>query len=181
MLFSTFSQNLKMVRSKGLCGGLEISIPSTLKHETTSCVLITRGTERFVDEIHDHKNELRSSTELLSAFQKSEGKELCVEEEEEEESIRIKETCAHPITSRYGNKEACANNLSNTPSDSLFKKIIIPLRTKESGLLLTLILHTEELCRYKYPKSLQRWYVITIKTNENKMDHVNGTLWDRCC
>ena len=36
--------------------GLENSIPSTLKHETTSYVVITRGTERFVDEIHDHNN-----------------------------------------------------------------------------------------------------------------------------
>ena len=75
-----------------------------------------------MDEIHDHKNELRSSTELLSAFQKSEGRDPWVEEEE---SNSIKETCAHPITSRYGNKDACANNLSNPPSDSLFKKTII--------------------------------------------------------
>ena len=63
--------------------GLEISIPSTLKHL---------------------KNEIRSSTELLSAFQKSEGREPSVEEEEESNSI--KETCAHPVTSHYGNNEA---------------------------------------------------------------------------
>ena len=49
--------------------GLEISIPSTLKHETTSYVVITRQTERFVDELHDFNSEFRSSTELLSAFQ----------------------------------------------------------------------------------------------------------------
>ena len=41
--------------------GLEISIPSTIKHETTSCVVNTRETERLVDEIHDRRNELRSS------------------------------------------------------------------------------------------------------------------------
>ena len=135
--------------------------------------MITRGTNRFVDGTHDRKVELRPNTELLSALQKSEGRESCVEEP----NISNKETCAHPITSRYGNREACANSLSNPPNDSLFKKTVrLPfLRTKESGLLLTPTLRTEELCRYKYPKLLQRWYVITIKTNENKMDHIIGT------
>ena len=46
--------------------GLEIEIPSPRNHETTSHVMISRGTNRFVDEVHDHKVELRSSTELLS-------------------------------------------------------------------------------------------------------------------
>ena len=41
--------------------------------------MISTGTQRFVDEIHDHKKELRSSNELLTAFQKSEGKEPCME------------------------------------------------------------------------------------------------------
>ena len=149
--------------------GHEISIPSTLKHETTSYVVITEETERFVDEIHDHKDEIRSSTELLSAFQKSDGREPCVEEEE---SNSIKETCAHPFTSRYGNKEACANNLSNLPSDSLFKKtiiltnermwIVIDANPSHGGALLTQV-------------SKMVTKVITIKTNENKMDHIIGT------
>ena len=88
--------------------GLETSIPSTLKHL---------------------KNEIRSSTELLSAFQKSEGREPSVEEEEESNSI--KEICAHPVTSRYGNNEACVNNVSNLPSDSLFNKRIIPTNERK--------------------------------------------------
>ena len=36
------------------------------------------------------------------------------------ESNSIKETCAHPISSRYDNKEACANNLSSPPKRSSF-------------------------------------------------------------
>ena len=32
--------------------------------------------ERVLDEIHDHKSELRPNTELLSALQKSEGENL---------------------------------------------------------------------------------------------------------
>ena len=58
--------------------GLEISIPSTLKHETTSYVVTTRGTEHFVDETHDHKNELRPGTELLNSqpFRNQKGENL---------------------------------------------------------------------------------------------------------
>ena len=88
--------------------GLEIAIPSTHNHEATSYVIITRGTQQFVDEVHDHKDELRPSTELLSALQKSEGS--------------INETCAYHVTSRYGNKEVCANNLSSPPSGSFVQK-----------------------------------------------------------
>ena len=47
------------------------------------------------------------------------------------------------------------------------------LRMKESGSLLTPTVHTEEICLYKSPRWLQRWYVITIKMNENKTDHDN--------
>ena len=76
------------------------------------------------DEVNDHKVELRPSTELLSAHLKSEGRESCVEES----NIRNNETCALHVTSRYGNKEACGNNLSSPPSrSSLFKKTIVPM------------------------------------------------------
>ena len=98
--------------------GLQISITSTLNPLETSYVVISRETERFVDDIHDHKQELRSSDELLTAFQKSERKEPCMEEGG---SNRTKETYAPK-----GNKETCANSLSNPTSDSLFKKTVIP-------------------------------------------------------
>ena len=72
--------------------------------------MISRETERFCGyENHDYKKELRSSNDLPTAFQKSEGKELCMVEGE---SNRMKETCANP--------------LSNPLSDSLSKKIVIP-------------------------------------------------------
>ena len=48
------------------------------------------------------------------------------------------------------------------------------LRSKGSRSLLTPILRTEELCRYKIPNWLSGWYVITIKTNEKKMDRIFG-------
>ena len=50
------------------------------------------------------------------------------------------------------------------------------LRTKRSGHLFPPILRTEELCRCKSPNWLQGCYVITIKKNQNKMDHIIGTL-----
>ena len=70
---------VQIVKILGL-PGLGISISSTLKHETTPQFVITRGTDRLVYENFGHKNELRSSAELISAFQKSEGREPCVEE-----------------------------------------------------------------------------------------------------
>ena len=103
--------------------GLEISIPSTLKRETTSYVVITRRTERFVDEIQDYKNvpaQIQHRITLSISVIRRE-RTLCGRKQ----SNSFKETGAHPITSRHGNKEACANNLSNSPSDSLFKKTII--------------------------------------------------------
>ena len=44
--------------------GMEVAIPSIVRPVNTSYVVISRGTERFVNEIHDHKEELRSSSEL---------------------------------------------------------------------------------------------------------------------
>ena len=93
---------------------LEISSPSIFNPLDTSYVAISTAAERFVDEIHDDKEELRSSSELLTAFQKSEGNEPCMEEEPN----RTEETCAPK-----GNKETCANPLSNLISDSLFRMV----------------------------------------------------------
>ena len=91
----------------------------------TSNVVISRVTERFVNEIHDHKEELRSSDELLTASDKSERREPYGEKRG---SKSIKQTCAPK-----GNKETCANPLSNPIINSLF--------TKREPLLLNMFLH----------------------------------------
>ena len=46
-------------------------IPSIASPMDTSHVVISRESERFVNEIHDHKEELRSSNELLTELQVS--------------------------------------------------------------------------------------------------------------
>ena len=121
----------------------------------------------FCRWLHHHKEELRSSNELLTAFQKSEGKERWMEEIV---SNRMKETNAPE-----GNKETCANPLSNCSTRLSF------LQVKGNWLLLKPHLYEEDICLQKYRKWSQRWYVITIKTNENKMDHIIGRAWDQCC
>ena len=50
--------------------GIEVAIQSIANPENPSYVVITREAERFVNEIHDHKGELRSSNEWLTAFQR---------------------------------------------------------------------------------------------------------------
>ena len=44
---------------------IEVAIPSVANSMDTSYVVNSRETERFVNEIHDHKKELKSSNELL--------------------------------------------------------------------------------------------------------------------
>ena len=46
---------------------IEVAIPSIINLANTSYVVISKDTERFVNQIHDQKEELRSSTELLTA------------------------------------------------------------------------------------------------------------------
>ena len=58
--------------------GFEIAIPSPNERERTSCVMMSRGRSRFVDEIHIPKAELRASAALLSEFEKSGGGESCL-------------------------------------------------------------------------------------------------------
>ena len=136
------------------------AFPSPHNHEQTSHVMFTRGTNRFVDEVHDHKVEVRSSTELLSALQNSEGRESWV--------------CARHVTSRYGNKEACANNLSSPPNfSSLFKKGYHSTERKEVVVILRQFFVWrclfESCIRNAYkdgtslrPRRTRTWWVISL-------------------
>ena len=51
--------------------GLEVSIPSICRPGDITYVLISRESERFVNEIHTHDAEVRSSHELLEHLQES--------------------------------------------------------------------------------------------------------------
>ena len=76
--------------------GTEIAIPSIDKPAYTSYFVISRETERFVNEIHDQKEELRSSNELLTAERGSNrSQETCA-------LNSIKETCASLPSNPFG-------------------------------------------------------------------------------
>ena len=66
---------------------IEIAIPSIVHLANTFYVVISRETERVVTEIHDHKEELGSSNQLLTA---------------ERGNNSIKEICASPPSSPIG-------------------------------------------------------------------------------
>ena len=51
--------------------GRELAIPSICKPGDTTYVVISTETERLVNEIHNHKAEVRSSKELLDNIQES--------------------------------------------------------------------------------------------------------------
>ena len=96
--------------------GLEIAIPSSTDTKRTSYVMISTGKSRFVDEVHVPKAELRSSAELLSEFQKSEGGESCLAQSKSS----IQETGAAHDKSQISIKETCADSLSVSLSQALF-------------------------------------------------------------
>ena len=54
--------------------GIEVAIPSPSNPENTSYVVISRETERFVNEVHTHNTNIMSSKELLEHLQEPEGK-----------------------------------------------------------------------------------------------------------
>ena len=83
--------------------GVEVAIPSSVNPADTSYIVISTESERFVNEIHDDNEELRSSNELLAA---------------EKGSNSSQETCASPPSNSFG--------------VSLFKKTII-LEVNENG------------------------------------------------
>ena len=49
--------------------GLKVAIPSSCKPRDITCVVISEDTKRFVNEIHNHHSEVRSSEELLDNLQ----------------------------------------------------------------------------------------------------------------
>ena len=49
--------------------GLEVAIPSICKPGDTTYVVISRKTKRFLNEIHNHKAEVRSIKELFDNLQ----------------------------------------------------------------------------------------------------------------
>ena len=103
--------------------GLEITIPSLNERERTSHVVISRGKSRFVDAIHMPKAKLRSSAELLSEFQNTEGGLYCLAQSK----TSIQETGAAHVKNPTGNKETSADTLSIAPSQaSLLTQETIP-------------------------------------------------------
>ena len=86
---------------------MEVAIPSICKPRDITYVVIPRETERFVNEIHNHNAEVRSSKELLDNLQES-----------KEGTPRHKETWAAPST-----KEARAGSLTLVPKKASFMLI----------------------------------------------------------
>ena len=93
----------------------EVAIQSIANPEYTTYVVIHGEEERSVNEIHDHKHELRSSNELLAYLHES-GRN-----EEGKVTRRHKETRAAPST-----RETGADPVILTPRASLFTKRAIP-------------------------------------------------------
>ena len=116
----------------------------------TPFFVISRETERFGIEIHDHKEEVRSSDELLGNLKESERNEPY----EEKVTTRSKETWAAPST-----KETRAG------LSALFQGRH-PYRQGELSMPTS---HKEELWHCRFPKRSQQCCVILTKRNDRLM------------
>ena len=93
------------------------SCNSTIANATcTSYVVISWEAERFVNEIHDHKEELRSSNELLTELQGSVKSEPCEE----------RKGSSH-------NKGTCVNSFSNPPQRASVRTKNYSYKREEKG------------------------------------------------
>ena len=158
--------------------GLENAIPSPNDHVRTSYVVISRGKSRFVDEVHIPNAALRSSQELLTELQKSDGKESC----EEQGNTSIQEIGAIHVSSFTSNRETCANTLSIPPTQPFpaYKKSTI-LRMKGNGRLFLPIPQTEEIWQWQSSEWLLEWCVILTKMSDNLTAQCIGTQSGRYC
>ena len=99
--------------------GIEVAIQSVANPEYTTYIGKSREEKRFVTEIHDHKQELTSSNELLANLHES-GRN------EEKVTRSHKVTWAAPST-----KETSANPVILTPRASLFTERTIRANEKK--------------------------------------------------
>ena len=101
--------------------GIEVAILSIANPTFTSYVVISREAERFVNEIHDHNEELRSSNELLTELEGSVKSEPFVKKEKEVRvtrklvptlsAVRLEE---HPCTHKEPFRQIRGNGRSFT-------------------------------------------------------------------
>ena len=110
---------------------------------------------RFANEIHDHKEDVRSSNQLLTAAGTSNSSQ------ETGALNSIKETCASTPFDPIG--------------DSFFKKTVILRCERKCMTIEANPFPRRDLL--KYP----RWFVSTIRMNVKKMDHIIVTLWNHYC
>ena len=130
--------------------GIEVANPSIADSVNTSYVVISRETERLGNEIHGHKEKLKSSNSLLKDIQRSERSEP---HGEERGTNSIKETCA-PQSIKETNLCEPSQHSSYT-SVPLHKKEPF-LRMKGNECLFMPILQTEETWQTQSPKWLQK-------------------------
>ena len=156
--------------------GWQVAIPSICKRGDTTYVVISRETERFLNEIHNHYGEVRSSKELLDYLQESkEGKPY------EESKVTV-------ATSKLG-QPSVRRKLVQSLSPLFQTRLLFTsgnwsLRMRKSGLQFMLIQDVDVTWQFLFPKQSRPCYVISIKTNESLVVRDIGSLsnqyWWEC-
>ena len=104
--------------------GIEVAVPSICKSGDVTYVVISRETERFVNEIHTHEARIRSSKELLEHSQES---KESVPHKQREVTTSPRETWVAPNTgeTRVGSVKLVPNKAS------IFTRKTIPRNEKK--------------------------------------------------
>ena len=154
--------------------GLEVAIPSICKPGDVTYVVISRETERFVNEIHTHEAETRSSRTLLENLQES----------KESMSYKQREVTTSPKETwvAWSTWETRAGFLNLVPNKaSIYTRKTIPRNEKK-----WITIHAESqtwkwFWQYRSPKLSQPCCVIVIRTNESLMDRDIRRQWNPYC
>ena len=180
--------------------GIEVTIPSICKLGDWTCVVISRETERFVNEIHTHEARIRSSGEVL---ENSQDCKESVSYKQREVTTSPRETWVAPSTreTRVGSAKLVPNKASiytrkTTPRNEK-KWITIHANPKRGGDLAlqnhhihiaslqsrrtrvwwieTLVLIAEKVWTGWSPKFL--WGSVVTKDLWRPLKDKNGVLW----
>ena len=147
--------------------GLEVAIPSICRPGDTSYVVISRETERLVNEIHKHNAEVRSSNELLRNLQESKRNEPY---EEREVTTRSKETWAVPSM-----KETRASSLALLPNKAS-QNTMRTILTKEKKLI---TIHAHSRCGGDLAVSISKAITTMLRHFDQEERQPDGSRhWD---
>ena len=132
--------------------GIEVAIPSIANSTYTSYVVKSKEAERFVNEIHNQNEELRTSTELLTDLQGS----VKMHHVKKQKEVRVTKKIMPTLSTIRLKELPCTH-----------KEPFLQMRGNERSL--TQLHQMEDTQKLLYPRWLQTCCATTIKKKDKRM------------